>query len=111
MHFILDLLLNGAIIFILSSLLPGVKVRNYWTAVWVALVIGLLNATIGFALRVPLNVITLGLLSFIVRLVVSAIMIKLADLLFPGFTVKGWMPAFIIAFCIAVVGTLFTGVW
>jgi len=107
MHFVLDLLLNAAILFILSSLIKGVKVKNYGTAIWVALVIGLLNATIGFALRLPLNILTLWLVSFIVRVVVSAIMIKLADMIFPGFTVKGWRPAFIIAICIAVAGTLF----
>ena len=107
MHFLLDLLLNAAILFILASLLKGVKVKNYGTAIWVALVIGLLNATVGFALRLPLNIVTLGLLSFLVRVAVSAIMIKLADILFPGFTVKGWLPAFIIAICMALTGTLF----
>lgn len=108
MHFIIDLLLNAFIIFILASLLSSIKIKNYLTAVWVALVIGLLNATVGFALMLPLNILTLGLLSFVVRLVVSTIMIKIADAIFPGFTVKGWLPAFIIAFCIALAGTLFT---
>ena len=107
MHFLLDLLLNAAILFILASLLNGVKVKNYGTAIWVTLVIGLLNATIGFALRLPLNIVTLWLVSFIVRVVVSAVMIKLADFIFPGFTVKGWKPAFIIAICMAIAGTLF----
>ena len=107
MHFLLDLLLNAAILFILASVLKGVKIKNYGTAIWVALVIGFLNATVGFALRLPLNIITLGLLSVIVRIVVSAIMIKLADLVFPGFTTKGWLPAIIIAVCMVVAGTLF----
>ena len=100
------MLLNAAILFILFSILPSVSLKNYGTAIWVALVIGLLNATIGVALRLPLNILTLGLVSFLVRLFVSAIMIKLADLLFPGFKVNGWVPAFVIAICMAIAGTL-----
>ena len=83
MLFVIDLLLNAAVLFILSVLIPSVTIKNYGTAIWVALVIGLLNATIGFAIRLPLNILTLGLITFLVRLFVSAIMIKLADTLFP----------------------------
>lgn len=107
MNFIIDLLINAAVLFLLASVLPSVHIRSYGTAVGVAFVVGILNATIGFLIRLPLNIITLGLLSFIVRLIVSAIMIKLADKLFSGFEVKGWTPAFILAICIAIAGTLF----
>ena len=106
MHFILNLLTNAGVLFLLAALLPSVTIKNYVTAIWVALVIGILNATIGFLLRLPLNILTLGLLTFVVRLIVSVLMIKLADKLFPGFEVKGWLPAFIIAICIAIAGSL-----
>lgn len=104
MHFILELLLTAGLLFILAAVLPGISIKNYATAIFVTLIIGILNATIGFLLRLPLNIITLGLLSFIVRLFVTAIMIKFADKLFKGFTVKGWTPAFILALCMAVLG-------
>ena len=107
MNFILDLLINAGVLFLLAAILPSVHVRSYGTAIGVALVIGILNATIGFLIRLPLNIVTLGLLSFVVRLVVSAIMIKLADKLFSGFEVKGWTPAFVLAICMAIAGTLF----
>lgn len=110
MSFILELLINAGVLFLLAALLPSVNIKSYGTAIGVALVIGLLNATIGFLLRLPLNVVTLGLLSFIVRLVVTAIMIKLADKLFSGFEVKGWGAAFLLAICIAIAGTLLTNV-
>ena len=106
MNFILELLINAGVLFLLAALLPGVNIRSYGTAIGVALVIGILNATIGFLLRLPMNILTLGLLSFIVRLIVSAIMIKLADKFFSGFEVKGWTAAFILAICIAIAGTL-----
>jgi putative membrane protein len=96
MNFILELLVNAGVLFLLAALLPSVDIKNYGTAIGVALVIGILNATIGFLLRLPLNIVTLGLLSFIVRLIVSAVMIKIADKLFRGFEVKGWGAAFII---------------
>lgn len=107
MHFILNLLLSAGILFLLAALLPSISIKNYATAIGVALVIGVLNATIGFLLRLPLNILTLGLLTFVVRLIVCAVMIKLADKLFRGFEVKGWLPAFIIAICLAVGGSLF----
>ena len=106
MNFILELLINAGVLFLLAALLPSVDIKSYGTAIAVALVIGILNATIGFLLRLPLNIVTLGLLSFVVRLVVTAVIIKLADKLFSGFVVKGWVPAFILAICIAIAGTL-----
>lgn len=107
MNFIWELLITAGVIFLLAAIMPSIHIRNYGTAVGVALVIGLLNATIGFLLRLPLNIITLGLLSFFVRLIVSAVMIKLADKFFKGFEVRGWGPAFLLAICIALAGTLF----
>ena len=106
MNFILELLVNAGVLFLLAALLPSVNIKNYGTAIVVALVIGILNATIGFLLRLPLNIVTLGLLSFLVRLIVSAVMIKLADKIFSGFEVKGWGAAIILAICIAIAGTL-----
>ncbi len=67
MNFILELLVNAGVLFLLAYLLPSVTIKNYGTAILVALVIGILNATIGWLLRLPLNLITLGLLSFVVR--------------------------------------------
>jgi putative membrane protein len=106
MSFIVQLLINAAILVVLEKLVPRIKVSSFMTAVWVALVVGFLNATVGFLLRLPLNILTLGLLSFFVRLFVTAIVIKIADKLFKGFEVQGFMPALIIAVVMAIVGTL-----
>lgn len=107
MNFIIELLLSAGVLFLLANILPGISIKSYTSAIFVALVIGILNATIGFLIRLPLNIITLGLITFVVRLFVSAIMIKLADGLFKGFTVKGWLPAFILAICLAIAGMVF----
>lgn len=106
MYWILQLLVNAGVLFLLAGVMNDVKVRSYGTAVVVALVIGLLNATVGFLLRLPLNIITLGLLSFFVRLLVTAIIIKITDKFFAGFEVRTFTSALLIAIAMAIAGTL-----
>lgn len=103
---IIELIVNAAVLLGLAYIMPSVKVRSFGTALGVALVIGLLNATIGALIRFPLNLVTLWLLSFLVRLFVTAIMIKITDKLFSGFEVRDFTTAIIIAVVMAVVGTL-----
>jgi putative membrane protein len=109
MSLIITLLINAAVILLMSFILPKVIIRSYGTAVLVALVIGLLNATVGIFLRFPLNMLTLGLLSAVIRILVTAVMIKVADKLFKGFELKGFMPAIIIAIVTAAVDYALSG--
>ncbi|MEJ7770187.1 MAG: phage holin family protein [Chitinophagaceae bacterium] len=108
MNFLLELLLNAVILLLVARVMPTVKIRSYGTAIAVALVIGILNATIGFLLRLPLNIVTLGLLSFFVRLFVTAIVIRITDKFFKGFEVQNFTAAIILACIMALAGTLFT---
>ena len=95
----------------MASLIPEVKVRSYGTAVAVALVIGLLNATIGVLIRFPLNLLTLWLLTFLVRLLVTAVIIRITDRLFSGFEVRTFMAALLLALALAVAGTFLDAVY
>ena len=106
MNWILQLLINAAVLLLAAKLMPSVKIKSFGTAVLVALVIGILNATIGWLLRLPLNILTLGLLSFLVRLIVLAIVIKIADKFFAGFEVRSFTTAFILACIMAIAGSL-----
>ena len=106
MSWILQLLINAGVLLLLTYIHPGVKVRSYGTAIGVAFVIGLLNATIGLLLRFSLNLVTLWLLSFFVRLFVSAIVIWLTDKLFSGFELRSFGTAVLVACVLAIVGTL-----
>jgi putative membrane protein len=108
---ILELLAEAAVIMLLAMALPDIKIRNYSTALGVAVVVALLNVTIGAIIRFPLNLVTLFFLVFIIRLIVTTLMIKLADKLFSGFEVNGWLPAFIIAVCMALAGSLVSYIW
>ncbi|GEO03629.1 hypothetical protein AAE02nite_12930 [Adhaeribacter aerolatus] len=106
MDFIINLLVSAGVLLVLAYLMPQVHVKSFLTALWVALLIGLLNATVGLVLRFIGNLFTLFLLSFIIKLIVTAVVIKIADKLTRNFEVKGFWPALIIAIALAIASTL-----
>jgi putative membrane protein len=74
-----------------------------------ALVIGLLNATLGLVLKIltfPISILTLGLF----LLVINGVMILLASSLVRGFHVHGMVPAFWGAVVLALLGMLIRAV-
>ena len=96
-------LLYAIALLIVSRLVPGFVVAGLWPAMIAALVVGLLNATLGFFLKVvtfPLSIITLG----IFLLVINALMILLASSIVRGFRVNGFVPAFWGAVVLALLG-------
>jgi putative membrane protein len=101
--------LYAVALLIVSRIVPGFTVVGLWPALIAALVIGLLNATLGFFLKVitfPLSVLTLGLF----MLVINGLMIMLASGIVPGFHVRGFMPAFWGAVVLALLGMLIRAV-
>ena len=58
MSLILHLLIDAAVIFGLAYLMPQVDVKSFGTALIVAIVLGLLNATVGWILRGVGNLVT-----------------------------------------------------
>lgn len=101
MGFLINFVLMTLIVGIGAYVLPGVEVDGIWTALIVALLLGLVNATLGWVLRLitaPLNRITLGLISFII----GVLLILLVDNLVDGFTVDGFRYAALFAIVISV---------
>ena len=89
MSWILSLLLNGAGIFIIGYLLKGVTIKSYLTALWVAVLLAVVNTLVKpilLFLTLPLTIITLGL--FI--LVVNALMLMLVDALVDGMEIENF---------------------
>lgn len=79
-----------------AYLLPGIEVEDFGSAMWAALIIGLLNATLGWVLRIlafPIGFFLPGL----IYLLVDALMILLAGKLLRGFRVKGYLNALLAA--------------
>ena len=102
MGFIVNLLVSAGVILLMAYILPSVHVKSFWTALWVAFLIGLFNATIGWLLGGLLNLVSFFLLEAIVSLIVTALMIKLVDMLVGNFKVDGFLPALLIALATAV---------
>lgn len=102
---LLQWLLYAIALIAVSKIVPGFAVQGLWPALIASLVIGLLNATVGFFLKIvtfPLSIITLGLF----LLVINALMILLASSVVRGFQVHGFLPAFWGAIVLALLGML-----
>ncbi|GAB3571635.1 hypothetical protein GCM10027578_30250 [Spirosoma luteolum] len=106
MNFILHLLLDAAVIFGLAYLMPQITVKSFGTAVLIALILAVLNFFVGWIIRFPLNLITFFLLTGLIRIVVTAILLKLIDKFMDSFTIDGFWPALLIAFSVAIAGML-----
>lgn len=102
MKFLISLLLSGVAVFAAAYLVPGVDIDGFVTALIVALVLGLVNATIGLFLKMltaPLNWLTLGLVS----LVINVLMVLLVDNFINGFSTNGFWAAAIFALVLAII--------
>jgi putative membrane protein len=100
---LLHWLLSALVLLVISHYLHGFEVHGLQPALVAALVIGLLNATLGLVLKIvtfPITIITLGLF----LLVINAAMILIASHLVTGFHVNGWIPALWGAVALALVG-------
>ena len=87
MKTILKILLTAVAVIILEYILPGITVNSYWTAVWVAIVLSLLQLFVKpilVILTFPITIVTLGLF----LLVINAVIIEMAAYFVDGFTVK-----------------------
>jgi putative membrane protein len=86
-------LLSALCLLLVSRFVPGFYVRGIGTALIAAVVIGLVNGTIGALLKLvtfPITILTFG----IFWLLINALMLKFAALFVPGFEVRGLWPAF-----------------
>jgi putative membrane protein len=102
-------ILTAAALLIVSNLVSGFEVQGLGPALAAALVIGLLNATLGFILKIvtfPISILTFGLF----LLVINGLMILLASSLVRGFHVRGFGPAFWGAVVLALLGMLIRAV-
>ena len=93
MKLLLHWILSALCLLLVAHFVPGFYVRGFLTALIAAVVIGLVNATLGFLLKIvtfPLTIVTLG----IFLLVINALMLKFAAIFVPGFVVQGFWPAF-----------------
>lgn len=87
MKLLAAVLLNGLLVFLIAQLLPGVYVQNYWMAVLVGMVLGLINITVKpivTVLTLPLTIVTLGFF----LLIINGAIVLLVDSILQGFEVR-----------------------
>jgi putative membrane protein len=109
MRLLLHWILSAVALLVVSHFVPGFQVRGLIPALIAAVVIGLLNATVGLFLKIitfPLSILTLG----IFLLVINGAMILVASAIVPGFHVYGLGPAFWGAVVLALLGMLIRAV-
>jgi len=82
-------ILNAVALLVVAYILPGIAVASFWSAMWAALVLGLINMLVKplfVLLTLPITIVTVGLFLF----VINALMFWLAGSLFKGFRVDGF---------------------
>ncbi len=95
MAYLVTILATGLGLLVVDTLVPGVDIANFPSALIAAIIIGLVNSSIRpilAALSLPLTFLTLGGFS----LIVNGFCLWLASLFAPGFSMSGLI-AFIIA--------------
>jgi putative membrane protein len=105
MRLLLNWLLSALALLIVTWLVPGFEVNGFLPALLAALVIGVVNATLGLVLKIitfPLTILTLGLFWF----VINALMLELASWLVPGFLIVGFGAAFVGAIALVFINFL-----
>lgn len=88
-----------------AYLLDGIQVSGFFSAVFAAAVLGILNAVfrpIALLLTLPINILSLGLFTFII----NALMLKMASGIIPGFGVYGFWTAIFGSLLISVISWL-----
>jgi putative membrane protein len=101
-YLLINWLLSAASLLIVAHIVPGFSVSGFLAALVAALVVGLVNSTLGLFLKIvtfPITVLTLGIFWF----VINALMLELASWIVPGFDVHGFLAAFLGAVVLSLV--------
>jgi putative membrane protein len=102
-------LISAISVILLGYLLPGVHLTDNLSAIWVALLLAILNSTVRpilVLLTLPVTIFSLGLFLF----VINACITLLASYWLKGFTVDGFWWAFIFSFLLAIINSLFQNI-
>jgi putative membrane protein len=86
-------ILSAILLLIVAHFVPGFMVTSFTAALIAAVVIGLVNGTLGVFLKIvtlPLTFLTFG----IFLLIINALMLMVASAIVPGFHLAGFLPAF-----------------
>ena len=103
-------LINSVAVFATAKLLKGVEIKNFWSAVFVAAILAIVNVFIKPILvffGLPFIIITFGL--FV--LVINALLIMLVDELVEGFKVKSFGWALLFGLVMSIISSVLTRIF
>ena len=86
-------ILNTLILILVANVIPGISFTSLWAALITSIILGLINTLVRpiiILLTLPINIVTLGLFTFII----NGLMFWLASTIVRGFEISGFLPAF-----------------
>jgi putative membrane protein len=102
LHLLWIWLLSAIVLLLVAYLVPGFEIDGFGSALIAALVVGVLNVTLGLLLKIltiPITILTLGLF----LLVINAFILWISSAVVPGFRIRGFWPALAGAIVLALV--------
>lgn len=86
---LLTWILSALALYITAMIVPSFSIKTFGTAMWAVVIIGFFNMLLRpilLFLTIPINILTLGLFTF----VVNAMILKLSAKFLTNFVIKGW---------------------
>ena len=105
MSILLKWLIMAVSILISAYVISGVAISGVWAALWLAVFLGVINIILKpilIILTLPINILTLGLFTF----VINASLILLASSVIKGFEVSGFWVAVLFSIVLSIVSYL-----
>ena len=102
MSWVINLLLNSLAVAITAYVVPGIRLDNFFTAIVLVVVLGILNFIVKpilLLLTLPINILTLGLFT----LVINTIIILLASSIVKGFGVSSFWTGLLFSLILSLV--------
>jgi putative membrane protein len=104
-YYLAQWIVSSLSVLIMARVVPGITVDGFVAALMAALAIGFVNMVvypIMMLLTIPLTILSFGLFLF----VLNGLALKLAAAITPGFTIVGFMPAFLGAIVLSILAWL-----
>lgn len=109
MNLLIKIIVTAALVLLISNFMPGVHVASFTTAVFVAIVLSLLNIFIKPILVIftlPVTILTLGLF----LLVINALLILLCTNIVGGFSVDSFWTALFFSIILSLLQSIMNGI-
>lgn len=99
---IMNIFILSVAVFIVAYFFPGIRIKNYMTAVIVAVVYSLINFFVGWFLifiSLPLLIVTFGLF----KLIINAFLLWMTDKLIEDFEIRDFLTTVLASLCITLI--------